>query len=482
MEDLVLMKKRPTFGYSVLLLVSLAAMLIVGLTILKAPLAVVMFLAWLVVNLFAIKLGYTYNELEKIGIKQVGKSLQSVVIMLAVGVLISSWIASGTVPTIIYYGLKIINPKYYLATTLIICAIVSMFTGTSWGTIGTVGVALLGIGISMGINPGMVAGALISGSWFGDKLSPLSDTTNFQSGVMGVPLMTHVKHMLYTTVPAFIISLILFLILGSGQTADADMQAVELVGESLKKFFTISPITLIPLIVVVILLVKQRPASQSILIGGVLGMILAVFYQKFDATLVLNSALKGFEYDFKDEFLNTLLNRGGMDSMTRTIQALIFTTALGGMIRDMDILNVIIEPIGKKLKSTFSLIFSAMFVDYLSIALTGSHMFAAIMVQSTMLDLFKKNKLKPENASRISEDCGTLGVTLIPYGVTAMFIVDTLGIDFATFIPFVFFCYISPLFNLVCAATGIGIARYTDEELEELERLEELEKLEMKEE
>ena len=193
MDDSVLMKKRPSFGYSVLLLVTLAAMLILGLTILKAPLAVVMFLGWLVVNLFAIKLAYTYKELEKIGIKQVGKSLQSVVIMLAVGVLISSWIASGTVPTIIYYGLKIINPKYYLATTLIICAIVSMFTGTSWGTIGTVGVALLGIGISMGINPGMVAGALISGSWFGDKLSPLSDTTNFQSGVMGVPLMTHVK-------------------------------------------------------------------------------------------------------------------------------------------------------------------------------------------------------------------------------------------------------------------------------------------------
>lgn len=472
MKGSVLTKKTPSFRYSVVLLVSLALMLVVGLTILKAPLAVVMFLAWLVVNVFAIKLGYTYKELEEIGIKQIGKSLQSVVIMLAVGVLISSWIASGTVPTIIYYGLKIINPKYYLATTLIICAIVSMFTGTSWGTIGTVGVALLGIGVSMGINPGMIAGALISGSWFGDKLSPLSDTTNFQSGVMGVPLMTHVKHMLYTTVPAFIISLILFLILGSGQSADANINSIQAVSESLDKFFTVSPITLIPLIIVVILLVNQRPASQSILIGGVLGMILAIFYQKFDASLVLNSALKGFEFDFKDEFLNTLLNRGGMDSMTRTIQALIFTTALGGMIRDMDILNVIIEPIGKKLNSTFSLIFSAMFVAYLSIALTGSHMFAAIMVQSTMLDLFKKKNLKPENASRICEDCGTLGVTLIPYGVTAMFIVDTLGISFATFIPFVFFCYISPLFNLVCALTGIGIARYTDEELKQLEELE----------
>ena len=460
-------KKKPSFWYAVLMLFCLAAMLVIGLTMLKAPLAVVMFLAWLVINLFAMKLGYTYKELETIGIRQVGKSLQAVVIMLAVGILISSWIASGTVPTIIYYGLKIISPKFYLATTLIICAIVSMFTGTSWGTIGTVGVALLGVGISMGINPGMIAGALISGSWFGDKLSPLSDTTNFQSGIMGVPLMTHVKHMLYTTVPAFLLTLVLFLILGHGIGVSVDIGVIQDVEDKLSRFYKINPITLIPLIVVVILLIKQRPASQSILIGGVLGMILAVFYQNFNITLVLRSALTGFKFNFDDKFLNTLLNRGGMDSMTRTIQALIFTTGIGGMMRDMDILKVIVEPIGKKLKSTFSLISSAMFVAYLSIALTGSHMFASIMVQSTMLDLFKKKKLKPENASRITEDCGTLGVTLIPYGVTAMFIVDTLGIPFTAFVPFVFFCFLSPLFNLVCALTGIGIAKYTDKEMEE---------------
>lgn len=407
-----------------------------------------MFLAWLLINLFAIKLGYTYKDLEEIGTKQVGKSIQSVVIMLAVGMLISSWIVAGTVPSIIYYGLKIISPKFYLVTTLIICAIVSMFTGTSWGTIGTVGVALLGIGISMGINPGMIAGALISGSWFGDKLSPLSDTTNFQSGIMGVPLMTHVKHMLYTTVPAFTISIILFLILGHNLNANVDMSVISDVGNKLKAFYKINPITLIPLIVVVILLIKQRPASQSILIGSVLGMILAVLYQKFDITLVLKSALTGFKFDFHDPFLNTLLNRGGMDCMTRTVQALIFTTAIGGMMREMGILKVIIEPVGKKLKSTFSLVFSAMFVAYISIALTGSHMFASIMVQSTMLDLFKKKKLKPENVSRITEDCCTLGVTLIPYGVTAMFVVDTLGIPFHVFVPFIFFCYILSLIHI----------------------------------
>lgn len=461
-------KKIPEFGYAIIILLTLAAILVYGLSVLKAPLAVIMFITWIVVNLFAIRLGYKYKELEKIAINQVGHSLQSVVIMLAVGMLISSWIASGTVPTIIYYGLKIINPDYYLVTTLVICAIVSMFTGTSWGTIGTVGVALLGIGISMGIHPGMIAGALISGSWFGDKLSPLSDTTNFQSGVMGVPLMTHVKHMLYTTVPSFIVSGILFFILGRGNAASFDDSVITQITGQLDSFFKISFITLIPLIVVIVLLIMQRPASQSILIGAILGMALAIFYQGFDAKMVIGSGLTGFNYEFNDEFFNKLLNRGGMDSMTRTIQALIFTTGLGGMLREMDILKVIVEPISKKIKSDFALIFSGIFVTYLSIALTGSHMFASIMVQSTMLDLYKKNGLKPENASRITEDCGTLGVTLIPYGVTALFIVDTLGIDFATFFPYTFFCFLCPIFNLLCGLTGIGIARYTEEEMREM--------------
>lgn len=461
-------KKKPEFGYAIIILLTLAAILVYGLSVIKAPLAVIMFIAWIVVNLFAIRLGYKYKELEKIAIKQVGHSLQSVVIMLAVGMLISSWIASGTVPTIIYYGLKIINPDYYLVTTLVICAIVSMFTGTSWGTIGTVGVALLGIGISMGIHPGMIAGALISGSWFGDKLSPLSDTTNFQSGVMGVPLMTHIKHMLYTTVPSFIVSAILFFILGRGNAASFDDTVITQITGQLDSFFKISFITLIPLIVVIVLLIMQRPASQSILIGAILGMALAIFYQGFDAKMVIGSGLTGFNYEFNDEFFNKLLNRGGMDSMTRTIQALIFTTGLGGMLREMDILKVIVDPISKKIKSDFALIFSGIFVTYLSIALTGSHMFASIMVQSTMLDLYKKNGLKPENASRITEDCGTLGVTLIPYGVTALFIVDTLGIDFATFFPYTFFCFLCPIFNLLCGLTGIGIARYTEEEMREM--------------
>lgn len=459
-------KKEPSFAYASLVLVTIAIIMVCGIRIFQAPLAVVMFLSWLIVNFFAHFLGYTYPELETIAIDTIRNSIQAVIIMLGVGVLISAWIAAGTVPTIIYYGLSLINPSYFLVATLLICALTSMFTGTSWGTIGTVGIALLGIGNGMGIHPGMIAGALISGSWFGDKLSPLSDTTNFASSVMGVPLMTHVKHMLYTTVPALVVSAILFLILGFGAgTANVNTDSISTIQAGLQANYHIGLISLIPMIVVITLLLMRRPASQSILIGGALGILFAIFYQGFDTSMVLKAALTGFDYDFNNDFLSKLLNRGGMDSMTRTIQALIFTTGMGGMLREMRILNVLVGKISHKINSTFSSIATGSFVSYLSIALTGSHMFAAIMVQSTVLDLFKKNGLKPENASRICEDCGTLGVTLIPYGVTALFIVDTLNISFSQYVPYAFLCYLCPIFGLLCGLTGFGIARYSEEEM-----------------
>ena len=464
-------KKTPSLRFSLILLFIIGTFMVVGIRVFKAPLAVVMFLAWLIINAFAHLLGYTYTELEKIAINTISNSLQAVIIMLGVGVLISSWIAAGTVPTIIDYGLEIINPKFFLFTSLIICAITSLFTGTSWGTIGTVGIALLGIGNGMGVNPGMTAGAIISGAWFGDKLSPLSDTTNFASSVMGVPLMTHIKSMLYSSVPTFIATAIIFLVLGFGDgTSAVSTDAINNIQAGLNANFKLGLIPLIPMVVVITLLLKQRPPAQSILIGGALGMLIAIAYQGMDISMVLQAALTGFDYEFSDEFLTTLLNRGGMDSMTRTIQALIFTTGMGGMLREMRILNVIVDKISHKIKSAFQSILAAMLVSYSSIALTGSHMFAAIMVESTCKDLFKRNGLKPQNASRICEDCGTLGVTLIPYGVTALFIVDTLGIAFTEYVPYAFFCYLSPVFTLILALTGFGIFKYSESEMKVMEQ------------
>lgn len=463
-------KKPPSFGYALFTLLLIAAFMVTGIKFLGAPLNVVMFLSWILVNILTLRLGYTYAELEKKALDTVRNSLQAIVIMLAVGALIGVWIASGTVPTIIYYGLKIMSAKYYLLTSLVLCSIVSLCTGTSWGTMGTIGVALLGVGAGLGIPAGMTAGAIISGSWFGDKLSPLSDTTNFASGVVGVNVMTHVKHMLYTTVPSYLVTAVIFLFLGfriSGTSADFGM--IEEISAGLTGNFKIGLITVIPMIVVIAMLLMKKAPAQSILTGVILGVIIAIFYQGFEPQVVFNSFYSGFSKEFDMEFLTTLLNRGGMNSMNRTVQAVVFTTGIGGMIKETGIIYVLVSKFSKAIKSVGGLVASAISVSYLSIGLTGSHCFAAIMVQSTMLDLFKSKGLKPENVSRICEDCGTIGVTIIPWGVTAVFIMNTLNIPFSAYAPYAFFCYLCPVFSLLCGITGFGMARYTDEERKAIE-------------
>lgn len=462
-------KKLPSFGYALFTLLLIAAFMVTGIKFLGAPLNVVMFLSWILVNVLTIRLGYTYAELEKKALDTVRNSLQAIVIMLAVGALIGVWIASGTVPTIIYYGLKIMSAKYYLLTSLVLCSIVSLCTGTSWGTMGTIGVALLGVGAGLGIPVGMTAGAIISGSWFGDKLSPLSDTTNFASGVVGVNVMTHVRHMLYTTVPAYLVSAVIFLFLGFRiSSTSADFGMIEEISAGLTGNFKISLITVIPMIVVIAMLLMKKSPAQSILSGVILGIIVAIFYQGFEPQLVFTSFYSGFSKEFDMEFLTTLLNRGGMNSMNSTVQAVVFTTGIGGMIKETGIIYVLVSKFSKAIKSVGGLVASAIGVSYLSIGLTGSHCFAAIMVQSTMLDLFKKKGLKPENVSRICEDCGTIGVTIIPWGVTAVFIMNTLNIPFSAYAPYAFFCYLCPVFSLLCGITGFGMARYTDEEMKEV--------------
>lgn len=459
-------KKTPSFAFSLFTLLSMAVFLVVMMRIFGAPLNTAMFIAWIMITLIAWRLGFTYRELEKIALDTVRRSLTSVVIMLAVGALIATFIAAGTVPTIIYYGMKIISARFYLLTTLLLCAIVSMFTGTSWGTMGTVGVALLGIGEGLGIPLGMIAGAIISGSWFGDKLSPLSDTTNFAAGVMGIDVMVHVKHMLYTTIPALVTSAIIFLFLGfriSG--GEADFTLMNDISNGLAANFKLGFITLIPMILVITMLLLKKPAVISILSGVIVAIFIAVLYQGFEPSVVLKSFMKGFNQTFEQAYLNKLLNRGGMNCMNSTVQAVIFTTGIGGMIREMGIVKVLVSKFSNKIRTTGGLVASAIGVSYLSIGITGSHCFSAIMVQSTMLDLYRQKGLKPENLSRICEDCGTIGVTIIPWGVTSIFIVETLGVAFSTYFPFAFFCFLCPIFSLLCGITGIGMARYTKEEM-----------------
>jgi len=467
--------KTPSLPYSVFVLICLALSTFIGMKILGASLNVIMFLNWLLMTLLSLPLGFTYNDLEKKAAQNISGIMTTLFIIYAIGALAGSWMASGTVPAIIYYGMNIMSANFFLPAALILCSIVSIATGTSWGTLGTMGVALLGIGSGLGIPAGMTAAAAICGSWFGDKTSPLSDTTNFTSTLVGANLFTHIRHTMYTNAPAYLITLLGFTILGLKTSASAELDAalIQSTQQGIAGYFRLGFPVAVPALVVLIMLLMRKNAVLSLLTGAFAGVIVAVVYQRQDTALAFNSIYNGFNGTFENEFLATLLNRGGITGMLSTSMTMIFCVGIGGMMKEMGVIHVIVEKFSTMIHSVFSLIFISEVIAYVSQMLSGSHYFSDVMLQSTMLDIYKKKGLKPENLSRVMEDCNTIGGTLIPWSATGLYIAATLGITFSEYAPFVFLCYLTPIMELFCAITGWGIKRYTEEELSQ-ERKEEV--------
>lgn len=459
-------KKKPSLGYSILTLATIITFMTIGMVGFKIKLQILMFLSWIIITAFSMKLGISYDELETGAFDMVRKAMQAMVLLTAVGILIASWIAAGTVPTLIFAGLKVISPKYFLITTLLLCSIVSLATGTSWGTLGTAGLAMMGIGAGLGIPAGMTAGAVICGSYFGDKMSPLSDSTNLAPAVAGTDVFTHIKHMLYTTVPSYVISMILFLILGFKYGfGQMDYSQVNEITSSLGQLFHIGIIPLLPAVVVIGLLAKRKSPITSILLGAIAGLVVAILYQGCDITTAFGALWGGYKGEFGSVFLNKLLNRGGIQSMLGIVALMIFALGLGGMMRVSGILDTILEEIAKKLKSTGGLVASSMMISYFAGMISGSMHFAAVMTGTLMSPLFEERKLKPENLSRIIEDCGTLGAVLIPWSTNAVFTMNMLQVSYAAYVPFCFLNYLNPIFSLIYGITGFSMVKYSEEEI-----------------
>lgn len=461
------MFKKPSFGYAVFVLMCLPVFTLIGMKGLGASLNVMMFLNWLLMTLLARPLGFTYTDLEKTAAKNISGILTALFIIYAIGCLIGSWIASGTVPAIIYYGMGVMNPTFFLPAVLLLCSIISLATGTSWGTLGTMGAALVGIGTGFGIPAGMTAGAAICGSWFGDKTSPMSDTTNFTSTLVGVSLFRHIRHTMYTNIPAYLLTLVGFIILGLNISTDAaaDISLIEITRQGIIDNFYLGLPVMLPIVVVLIMLVMRQNAVFSLLIGSVAGVLVAIFYQGLDPASAFNSLYDGFNGSFEDEYLATLLNRGGISSMLSTSMTMIFCVGVGGMMKEMGVIHVLVDRLTKLIRSLPSLIFVSEVIAYASQMLSGSHYFSDIMLQSTMLDIYREKGLRPENLSRVMEDCNTIGGTLIPWSATGLYITATLGISYTEYVPFVFLCFLTPIMEMVCAFTGYGITRLDSKEI-----------------
>ncbi|MDW0112706.1 Na+/H+ antiporter NhaC [Sporosarcina saromensis] len=417
--------------------------------------------------LVAWRYGFTWKEIEEMMYKGIKLALPAVVIIMLVGLTIGSWMGGGIVATMIYYGLQIITPGWFLVAITIICAIVSLAIGSSWSTMGTIGVAGMGIGLSMGIPAGMVAGAIISGSYFGDKMSPLSDTTNLASGLTGTDLFDHIKHMLYTTVPGFLIALGVYGFLGR-RFADSNLNLEQIAQTSsvLQESFLITPwLLLIPLAVIVLVALKV-PAIPALIVGIILGFLSQIFVQGGSLAGALEALQSGFAIETGNMMVDKLFNGGGLDSMMYTVSMTLVAMTFGGILEYSGMLQSIINQLMKGVKSSFSLITSTIATCIFTNA-TCSEQYISVVVPSRMFSkLYKKMGLHSKNLSRALEDGGTITSVFIPWNTCGVFILGTLGVGVAQYGPYAILNLVIPLISIIYAATGFSIVKMTKEELE----------------
>lgn len=426
-----------------------------------------------VAAVFALMMGYKWKKINKQIIKTIGKAMPSILILLFIGSLAGTWLISGIVPTMVYYGLKIINPTFFLVTATVVCAIVSVVTGSSWSTIATIGVALIGIGRTLGFSDPIVAGAIISGAYFGDKISPLSDTTNLAPTMAGTDIFTHIRYMLQTTVPTLVITLILFTIIGLRYNPETSEANVLIVQEAITNRFNISLWAfLIPIILFSIIMLKV-PALPSLLIGTLLGAVFAIFFQpeiigelggtgsyaKASYIGTMQAMFGDVKLNSDNEIVSQLLSTSGMAGMLKTIWLILSAMIFGGVMEGSGFLGRITRPIVEKTKSTGSLVSATVF-SCLFLNTTASDQYISIVLPGRMFKKsFDQKGLKPEVLSRTLEDSGTVTSVLVPWNTCGATQAQVLGVPTFSYLPYCFFNIISPLMTMLFAWFNIKIRR-----------------------
>ena len=421
--------------------------------------------------------GYFKKVKYKYMLEMVAENVKSttgaLLILLLVGALAGTWLVSGIIPSMIYYGLQILNPTFFLLASVIICSVISIATGSSWTTSATVGIALIGIGNTLGISEGMTAGAVLSGAYFGDKMSPLSDTTNLAPAMAGSELFDHIKYMAYTTVPTIIITLIIFLIIGLNIETNGSPDITDKL-EAINGAFNISPwLFCVPLIVIV-LIVKKTPPLVALLLGTLFGAVASIITQPQIVMSIADASVLNFESAYKGIMkaitvdtavetssveLNDLFTTGGMNGMLGTIWLIICAMVFGGVMEAIGALSRISKTLLNLATTTFGL-FASTVTSCLALNVTASDQYLSIVVPGKMFKkAYEDRGLAPENLSRTIEDSGTVTSVLIPWNTCGAYQSGVLGVSVADYFVFAFFNWISPFMTLLFAAFSIKIKK-----------------------
>ncbi len=450
-------EKKPGFAGSLLVILFLCVAMFVQIFVIHQDWVthITLLFAIVVAIIVAMISGFTWDEVQDGILYGCQIAMLPMLILMMVGVLVASWIPAGTIPTLIYYGLKILSPSIFLLTVCFVCCIASLATGSSWTTGATFGVAFMGIGLGLGIPEAMTAGAVISGAIFGDKMSPLSDSTNLAAGVAEADLFDHIKSMIYTTGPAILISLVIYGIIGARfGSGTIDTAQVDSILNGLKENYYISPITLIPAIVVIVLAVKRVGGLAVMVIASLLGMAFAMIFQGYSIGDMMNYMNYGFTSETGIAAVDSLLSRGGLQSMMWTISLGFIALSLGGVLEKTRMLEVLLDKISALVNNVKGLIVTHILSSIVVNLFSASQYMAIIIPGRMLVPAYKKLRILPQVCSRTCEDSATVTSPLVPWGLCGVYFTGVLGVATTDYLPYVYLAFLSPIISIIYGLTG----------------------------
>lgn len=458
--------QTPTFGYALFVVVILMMIILGGYKVMGAPVNIMFCLAWLFLFPACMYLGYSYQEINDAVLDQCRKGLTGVFIIVSVGAVIAAWIACGCVPALIYYGLGIISPKFFLLTTFLLCAIISSATGTSWGSAATGGMAMFAIGESMGVPTAMTVGAIASGAFFGDMVSPLSDSANIAAISVGSDLMKQCKGIILVAIPSLLVTGVIYTVMGfqyAGNTYDESY--IMEVREAIASLYHLGIMAFIPLIVLCVLLFKQVPAMFAMLISALTGGVIAVFYQDLPYNKILTFMWSGCKITCENDFVSTLLNRGGMTSMFNTAVMSLFVYGVIGCLNKVGVLDVLIAPLINKAKGVLSLAVITEIISAIGVCF-GHGGVAMLLAGTVMTPAYKREKLDPINLATVSSALSVSWNAVVPWTTSSIYLLGLFGISSVVYFPYYIFAIVNPLMALLFAALHIHEIPLKEKELE----------------
>ncbi len=452
-------EKKPSLTVALIPLIAMGLLLGIGYGVYKIAAQVLLVTAAFITGILGLILRFKWKEMEEGIVNSIHKAMPAILIMLCVGILIGSWIACGTIPMVIYYGLKLISPQYFLVTACFVCSITSLTTGTSWGTIGTLGVAFIGIAMGLGIPLGPAAGAIVAGAYFGDKMSPFSDVTNLAPVAAGSNLFDHIKHMLWSATPAWLLGLAIYFFVGlkySGEKVESE--TMTLITQTLKDNFRFNILLLLPMAIVFYFAFTKKPTIPGMLLSSFVAGILAIIFQGASVTEVATAMNTGYQAQTGVKDVDELISRGGLMSMMET-QLIAFTAfSFGGIMQRTGLLSVILDRVMKFANKTWSIVLTTIASSIVTAMLTASSYLSMIIPGELLSPIYKKKALAAKNLSRIIEESGAIIVPLIPWSMAGAFITGAIGVSPATYLPWAIMNYAAVIILALFGFTGFTMA------------------------